>query len=342
MAALVGVALALPALRAGWFLDDHYHWLAMAGSRMLPEVFLSPMDMFGFFDGDPERTRRGMDLGLAPWWTDPDIHAAFWRPMTVLTHWVDYELWPDAPGLSHAHSLAWFGALIGVVALLYRRLMGATWVAGLAALLWAIDDAHSAPAAWLANRNGLPAAFFGICALLAHHRWRRERRGSQACIAGGLLALSLLSGEAGIATCAYLAAYAAFLDRATWRRRVASLVPYLCIVLAWRVAWSGLGYGVSHLGLYVDPLGEPGRFLGAAIWRGPVLLLGQWALPPADVASLLSEQGRWLLALAGMIFLVVLTAMFFPLLRRDRTARFWGSRSQVFRQILARDEASVR
>ena len=101
--------------------------------------------MFRFFHGDPGRTGRLMDLGLYPWWTYPGLKAEFLQALTVLTHRLDYALWPDSPVLMHAHSLLWLGAAVAATAAFYRRMLGATWVAGVAALLFAVDDARGRP-----------------------------------------------------------------------------------------------------------------------------------------------------------------------------------------------------
>ena len=68
-----------------------------------------------------------------------------------------------------------------IAAVLYRRLFGregrgALWAAGLAALLYALDDAHSLSTAYLANRNALLATFFGLLSLYCHVRWRDDGR----------------------------------------------------------------------------------------------------------------------------------------------------------------------
>jgi len=62
--------------------------------------------MFAFFDGNPARTNRMMDVGFMPWWVYPGMRASFWRPLTVLTHLLDYRLCRSA-WLMHAQSLAW-------------------------------------------------------------------------------------------------------------------------------------------------------------------------------------------------------------------------------------------
>src|SRR6185369_5071046 len=103
-----------------------------------------------------------------PWWSAPDLKLAFCRPLSALSLWLDYRLFPNSPALMHAESLLWFAALLGVVTFLYRRLLAPAWVAGLAALLYAVDPGHAVPVAWLANRNAVFATLFGVLALLAH------------------------------------------------------------------------------------------------------------------------------------------------------------------------------
>ncbi len=321
---VLAMVLALPSLRVGRQVDDLLHQLKMVGSSRYPDIPAPSFDLFMFLDGDPERTMRLVDAGDAPWWTVPELKAAFWRPVTVLTHWLDYRLWPDSPVLMHAHSILWFGAGVFVVALFYRRMMGGTWVAGLAALLFAIDDAHGMPVGFIANRNTLIAVVFGILALLSHDRWRRDGWRYGALSGPVFLALSLLAKEAGVAIAAYLFAYAVFLDRAPWRRSLFALWPYAVVVVLWRVVWSYLGYGLWGLGPYVDPLAEPLRYLSAFVLRAPILLLGQWALPPSDITLLLDSNGRWVLWVIAVVFLAVLTAIMVPLFRQDRLARFWA------------------
>jgi hypothetical protein len=61
--------------------------------------------MFRLLDGDPERAERLLDLGLLPWSTLKGVKAAFWRPLTVLTHRLDFRRWPHSPALMHAQSV---------------------------------------------------------------------------------------------------------------------------------------------------------------------------------------------------------------------------------------------
>src|SRR6185436_4269008 len=101
---------------------------------------------------------------------------SLYRPVSAATHQLDAWLWPDSAFLQHAHSLAWAFALVLAVTALYRCVMGVTTVAGLAALLYAVDQAHGFAIGWIANRNAIVCAVFGVLALLAHVRARADGR----------------------------------------------------------------------------------------------------------------------------------------------------------------------
>jgi hypothetical protein len=322
-AAIVAIILTLPSLNTGLMGDDYHHKLLMQGSDSTAKLLNSPLDMFRFMDGDPERTKKIMDYGLFPWWTHEEVKATFWRPLASLTHWLDYKLWPDIVPVMHVQSILWFAALACVTTVLYRRLMGPVWVASLAAILYVVDDTHGLPVAFLANRSSLLATMFGVLVVIVHDRWRRDGWQRGAYIGPLLLAVSLLSKEAGIATCAYLFSYAVFMDEVGWQQKFKSLVPYLIVVVVWRVLWMALGYGVENTGFYVDPVSAPLTFVHAVISRASVLFLGQWAGLPSDIVWILAPGERVLLNRIGWIFLGLLAVIMLPLWR-DRLARFWG------------------
>jgi hypothetical protein len=323
--AAVAIALLLTfrAIYSGLQADDYYHRAVLRRSARFDKQLRGPQAMFRFFTGDPEHTRYWMDVGLLPWWTDPNIKGEFFQLIPTQTHILDYWLWPDRPELMHVHSLAWFALLVFLAARFYRRILRPSWMAGVAALLFAIDDAHALPAGWICNRNDLIAASFGMGCLIAHDAWRREGRGWAFWVALLLWAMSLCSKEAGIATCAYLFAYALWLDESTPWRRVLTLVPYGVVLVVWRFIRDSLGYGVANLGHYVDPLTDPGPFATALMERYPALLFGQWAML-SDLSVIIGKLGSpfWWIA-AGYVCL--LGVLFWPLLCRDRIARFFAT-----------------
>ena len=323
VAAIVALALTLPALWTGWQVDDYLHRHVLLGSPSLPTMRVSPLDLFALLDGDPQRTARLMDIGVLPWWTYEHLRVAFWRPFSALTHWLDYQLWPNSPLLMHAHSLVWLALIVLLAGTLYRRLIGATWIAGLAGLLFAIDDAHALPAAWIANRNALLAAALGLLTLLAHDRWRRDHWWPGPWLAPLTLLLALLAGESAIGTAAYLFAYACFVDPAPWRRRLATLLPYAAVTLAWSICYHALGYGASGSGPYNDPTQDPAGFAALVLQRAPLLLMGQLGVPSADVSLIVSASVLRALWWWALILLTLLSITFLPLVRHKLSARFF-------------------
>lgn len=324
MAALLGVALTLPSVTNGLVLDDTVHRMMFLGPEELREELQADLGMFTFLNGDPDRNVRLKQLGILPWWSDPEIRLSFSRPVTEIFHWLDYRLWPESPGGMHLHNLVWFGLLVFGLALLYRSIEGSGSVAGLAVLLYAIDDAHSLPVAWIANRNALIATFFGVFALLLHDRWRKGPHGLAPWGSAACFLLSLLSAEAGVATAAYLFAYAFCLERPGWRRKIGSLAPYLILGGIWFAYHRWGGYGAHGSGFYVDPGHEPGRFFLTALERGPILFLGQWFVPPANLSALVSREWVVRIVLFGWFFVLLVAWILHPLQKRSPTARFWG------------------
>ena len=320
-AAVIAAVLASSCLENGFLLDDYFHRAIMLGSDRLGDSLGGPQEMFRFLPGDLEHTHEAMDSGFLPWWTYPRIKAEFLQFLTVQTHVLDYALWPDSPRLMHFHSLVWLAALTFVVGLFYRRILGPTWVAGLATLLFAVEDAHALPAGWICNRNVLLAATFGMSCVLAHDRWARLRNSAWYLAALVLWTASLCSKEAGIATSAFVFAYVVWLQEDSRRCKFLSLVPYGVVLVVWRIIRDSLGYGVHGIGLYIDPIGDPWRFASAMVDRAPPLLAGQWAIPAADLFVLLPPALSTPIWWWTVVVIAFLAGLFWPLLRTDRVAR---------------------
>jgi hypothetical protein len=332
MLGLLAVALTLPALATGFQFDDYRLRTVLrgqGGAQGLAPLPAALNKTFVFMDGDPAHGLAQMASGALPWWALPAGQVAFWRPVAALTHWIDFALWPADPVLMHLHSLLWLGLLVAAAAGLYRQIgsSAAPAAAGLAGLLYAVDPAHGFAASWLSNRNILMAAFFGVLALSAQVRWRREGWRAGALLGPALLLLALLSAEAAVAVLAYWLAYALFLDRhhnGAWRAQLSSLAPAAGITLAWRLVYRAWGYGAWGTS-YIDPLREPLPYLRAVIERAPLLLLGQWLLPPAEYTNFFALNAARLTWVAAVLLLALLAWVFRPVLRRSATARFWGA-----------------
>jgi hypothetical protein len=332
----IAAVIMLPALNAGLIQDDLFHRIRLVETSQLPEQ-LSGTGMIPPDAGELSAALRDMhsfsrtqqdtdnlkESGLNPWWTAKNWRIANWRPLDSFTHWLDYRLFPNSPSLMHLHNIIWFTAVVFLLSILYRQLMVPVWMATLAALLYGIDDSNYFPAMWIANRNLLLALFFSILTLLLHHKWRQHNSLIAGVAAPFTLLLSLLSTEAGIATFAYLFAYALIIDRASRIRRIVSLVPGFIVIAAWRMIYNALGYGAAASGFVIDPGREPVRYAQAVLERAPVLLSGQWGGTPAEMLNMFSEYaGAWYL-LAAVLYLTLILLVFIPLLRKNRVALYW-------------------
>lgn len=322
-AAGLAIALTSVSLFTGLQVDDYIHRLLLM--KQPPGSLLEPRaawDVFGFFPAGADRVRTAIHDGVLPWWAPEDLRLSFFRPLTSLTHWVDYRCWPQLPWLMHAQNLMWLGAMTWIGARLFRTIGGATWEGGMAALLFAVDPAHGMPAGWVANRNAVISGCFGALAILLYVRGRQGMRGGTWLAPVPLLA-GLASAELSLGVPAYLLAYALLLDDGHWLRRLARLTPCAVVTLAWIALYKAWGYGATASHMYLDPGAEPARFLGAIAEHLPVLLLGQLFLPPADVYNLLLGSLRpfWTMLAAGV--LIALLCVVFKRLGRDRIAAFW-------------------
>jgi hypothetical protein len=139
------------------------------------------------------------------------------------------------------------------------------------------------------------------------------------------LLLGLLAGEIAVGGVGYVFAYALFVDTVPPKRRLGSLLGFALVVVGWMVTYIAFGFGTSGSEFYIDPVGEPVRFVRAVLSHAPILLTAQWLGPPADMTVLLST-GVWRVVwVAGCVLLVLPAWMFARLLRRDATARFWAT-----------------
>lgn len=161
--------LMLPAPRVGFVADDWFQRIVLQHLGGWTDAV--PMrDLYAFFPGETAGWRLDPE---SAWWIDPaSIHIRFGRPLTALTHVLDYALWPDSPFLQHLHSLLWLALGVWLEATLFRGLL-APAAPGMAGILYAVDESHATVAGWLSNRSSLLCLAFGVAALRAHLAWRR-------------------------------------------------------------------------------------------------------------------------------------------------------------------------
>lgn len=327
--AVIGIVLVLPSLSNRLVLDDHVLALLLREESGIRGLRSHPLDLFTFTTGDPKLNHDLMDEGaLLPWWSDPKHLNAFLRPLSSLTHWLDFRLWPNSALLMHVHSILWYGALLLVVAYLYRSIApqarSSALLSGFAFLLFALDDAHGSTVGWIANRNALVAATFALLALGVHHEFRSRQWRPGFYLGPLLFACGLLAGETALAVFGFLLAYALFVDRDTIAKSAISLWGFVLVLLCWLAVHKGLDRGSFGSGAYHDPGREPVAFFLALCRNLPVLLSAQLGIPTAD---LVFWGPPWMfrpLLILSIATVAVVLWLAWPLLRSDAHSRFWA------------------
>lgn len=321
----LSVGLCLPALGIGWLADDHMHRARILGSETLPPVDDPTLDLFVFMDGVDAHNEQLIDVGILPWWAAPGIRATFLRPLTALTHQLDYALWPGSPWAMHLHSLGWLVLTLIAAAVAFRRLHGPGTVAILALALFALDDVRATPVAWIANRNALIAVCLGLTTLISHEAWRRRGWSAGLPLATLVYAAGLLAGELAVVSLGYLLAFALFLDRGRPGARLASLLPYGGVTAVWLIAHRALGFGTYGSDVYVDPSSHPLGFARAVVERVPILLQSLLTeLPMADIWAFVPGAGQVAWSVVAAVALGGAAWGLKRLWRERPMARFWA------------------
>jgi hypothetical protein len=329
LGAALALLLSLQTLSLGWMGDDFVQRafvLEHLHAKDTPTPFWDMFDAVGH--GRPLDAWVRAAVGQVPWWASTHLSLAFFRPLSVLTHYLDYALWPKSPALMHAHNSLWLAALVLLVGVLYRELLGRGGLAALCLLLYTVDDARVEGTAWIAGRNTVVTAFFVVLTLLLHHRERigarsvRSVLGVTSARAAVMLALvcALAASEGGIAVWAYLLPHALWIDDTPRKRRMLALAPLAAITIGWQLMYRALGYGAHGSGIYLDPVTTPRLFAAALLPRLAGVLRAEFTLP--DVVS--SVLPGPLQPLAHGAFYLLMAAMLIaalPRLSRDRPLR---------------------
>ena len=311
---VLGVALVLPSLTAGFFLDDYLQIAQLEGWSRVPA---HPLDLFAFTPRDRGATDRLREAGVAPYFTAPGLRLAFLRPLSSALIWFDHAMFARAPLPYHVHSVLWYAALLVTVAVLLRKAVpGGGRMGTLALLIFCLDGGHALTVTFIAARNGAVSTTLVLLALLAHIRWRSDGWRAGAVIAPTFAALALAGGEMAFGGLAYIVAWEAVYRRPGWRK---ALAPTGVIALAYLAVYRLTASGARFSGAYLDPIGAPLDVLRAVPERALDLAGGLLLSSPVDF---LSGDARLRLPLAGIgLIACVSVAVWLPgTLRRMASA----------------------
>lgn len=285
LTALLAFVISLPALGFGYQSDDHILRLQLEhGERP-----------WGLFRASEEMLLDGRATGAIAWWASPRLAFTFFRPLSSLSHYVEFRWWPDAPWLMSLVNILVYAGCVLFAALLYRRLADSLSTAAFASVLFAVNEACAMSVGWISGRNTLLALLGSLAALYFHLRARAERRPSLQVASVVAVALALLSAEAGLWGLGLLVAYATTLEAGGWRVRLTSIAPQLAVGVLWTGVYLALGCGVHGSSFYRE-LSRPLDALVQGILDLPLSVMSLFGPSVAGFALLMPVHLARLLA----------------------------------------------
>jgi hypothetical protein len=273
---------ALPSLAIGLQADDY-----ILRQQVLER---GPFAAYVFHLRDPQlaqqQTLEQRADGRGPWWSDGHASVRYFRPLSSLSLWLDFATGAPAWWM-HLENCAIYAMIVWLAVALYQQFGLVGPGLGWAAVFFALDGALATSVGWIASRNTLLAAGFGLACILAYVHARRTGGAAPHALAWLCFSLALLSGELGLCTLGYLCAHALVIDRAPPSRRVLALLPYAALAGVYLVYYVSMRYGVHDVGIERDVLGSPTALALGLIRDIPIWLASTVTFPFATFILLL-------------------------------------------------------
>ena len=209
--ALLALLLYLPGLGHGFVRDDH--------TLIEQNVFLRRDGWLG-------------QLLVSDFWGSSGGSSGLWRPLTLLSYWIDGRVSGWNPAWFHAVNVLAHAATSALVATLALAATASVPAALVAGLWFASMPAHAESVAWVAGRTDVLCALFFLAALMLDRRARRAGRRWTGWLSLAALAAALASKEAAAPFVAVLLV-AELAEPRPWRDRLAWLAPALGVTLVY-------------------------------------------------------------------------------------------------------------
>lgn len=306
LAFVFAVLLALPSLTAPLLQDDVVHRGMLYDKA--PGVHWSLFELYDFVGGPTGPASLMIDRGLLPWFTDNALTLRFFRPLSSALLAMDAGLFGERTWLARLHSLLWLLAILGLVAVLHRRLLSPS-TAGVATLIYAISAGHALPVSWIAARHTLVCTAFSLLAFWLHVRGREDGWRLGRWLSPVAFAVGLLGGEMTLGTVALVGAWEIVGRRDSIRDRILASLPVASLAFVYLGCYGAMGYGARGSGAYTGLGG--GLSDALTVVRHFLILVGEMvAATPSDAFGVATGSVQTAAALWGATMAVAMTAVY--------------------------------
>ncbi len=130
-------------------------------------------------------------------WAFTQIHAAYWLPLTWISHMLDVQLFGRNAGAHLLVSVTLHAVNSALLFFFLRAATAAFWRSSIVAALFAVHPLHVESVAWISERKDTLSTLFFLLCLLAYtqyvlKQWRPAYVASVAALALGLMAKPML------------------------------------------------------------------------------------------------------------------------------------------------------
>jgi tetratricopeptide (TPR) repeat protein len=156
-------------------------FLVYAGLAVVTLAVYWPVRHFEFVNYDDDlnvsdnrHVQQGLTVGGVAW-AFTTTAVDYWRPLTWLTHMLDWQLYGPNAGGHHLTNV--FLHVVNTLLLfaVWNRMTGRLWPSALLAGLFALHPLHVGSVAWVTERKDVLSGLFWMLALLAYARYVEQR-----------------------------------------------------------------------------------------------------------------------------------------------------------------------
>jgi len=141
---------------------------------------------------DVPQVQQGLTWGSVMW-AMTTLEAAFWHPLTWLSHILDYQLFGLNPAGHHLTSLLLHLANVLLLFGVLHQMTGAVWRSALVAALFALHPLNVESVAWVAERKNVLSTFFWLLTMGAYVGYVRKPSWQRYVGMMGILVLGLMA-----------------------------------------------------------------------------------------------------------------------------------------------------
>ena len=126
------------------------------------------------------------------WWALSSVEAD-WRPLTWLSHMLDFSVFGSDPGPQHLVTAGIHAANGVLLFLALRALTGDLWPSAFAAALFALHPLRAESVAWMSERKDVLSGLFWMLTLLAYAAYGRRPSRTRYALVGAAFVSGLMS-----------------------------------------------------------------------------------------------------------------------------------------------------